>query len=322
MASAIHEALDAFAAPDVRNQILTRALFVAGLEGIPETGPMLREFVDRFLRQAIETSLDAHSAELAVLGLDPIVRLAEMHDTPTKEPPEKRNEADDVDPWDAPIDLPPAVGDEADWRSFDPAAEAAAAAKAFDEAPTHELPKLSALSDLPLPGGSDWDIEGRGSSNWDVVIDEAIDDVTTGTSSMLPHADVANDADEATSAPRAILFASRDPLVLQEFDQSVGQHATVMSAADPLALLEVVQGPEPRPDVLVFDCESPSIQPATLAALAADFPVGAAILLWRPDPSLAEELLALNASGSWRACGPEWTIAEVAEESLALADLK
>ena len=72
----IREALDAFAAPDVRERILTRALFVAGLETVPESGPALAEFVDRFLRQAMEASLDEHSAELAVQGLAPIVRLA------------------------------------------------------------------------------------------------------------------------------------------------------------------------------------------------------------------------------------------------------
>lgn len=319
MAFAIREALEAFAAPDIRDQILARALYVAGLEQVPERGPMLREFVDRFLRQAMETSLDAYSAELLVAGLDPIVRLAESLGG-LSSTPGPANES--IDPWDSPLDLPPSLGDEADWRSFDPAAEKTTHPAGFEEAATNQLPKVDA-EELPLPESEvgSQEREGRGSANWDVVIDDAIEEVVTGTTPMPTAISKDGAPPEAGSTPgRAILFASRDPLVLQEFDQFVGSLATVMSASDPLTLLEVVQGPEPRPTVLVFDCESPSIQPATLAALAADFPAGASILLWRPDPTLAQELLSLNASGTWRACGPEWSINEVAQESLALID--
>ena len=98
----IREALDAFAAPDVRERILARALFVAGLTAIPESGPALAEFVDRFLRQAMEASLDEHSAELAVQGLAPIVRLAAERIEPEPEAPK----LDEASLWDSPLELP------------------------------------------------------------------------------------------------------------------------------------------------------------------------------------------------------------------------
>lgn len=337
MAYAIREALEAFAAPAVRDQILSRALYVAGLESVPERGPMLREFVDRFLRQAMETALDAYSAELAVTGLDPIVRLAEDADQVAPQPKRASpGSRESLDPWEAPINLPPDLGDDADWRSLNPDLDVAGG---FEEAPTNQLPKVDAdLLEASRSGGR------RESANWDAVIDDSIGEVVTGVSAAVADTGDAvtaerpvvpqrsadgSDASHARGAgtnvaknQQAILFASRDPLVLKAFDECVGNKATVMGAADPLALLEVVQGPEPRPSVLVFDCESPSIQPATLAALAADFPDGASILLWRTNPTLAEELLSLNASGNWKACDPEWGVNQVAEESLALVQEK
>ncbi len=117
MEAAVREALEAFAAPELRDEILKRALVVAGLDAVPGGGPELREFVDRFLRQSMEVSLGAHSADAAAVELSSIVSVAER----TSEISQVRDALmEDEDFWDSPLDLPPTVGDQSDWSSLDP----------------------------------------------------------------------------------------------------------------------------------------------------------------------------------------------------------
>jgi hypothetical protein len=82
MAHVVREALDAVAAPATRDQILERALFVAGIESVPDHGSALRDFVDHFLRQAMVASLGEANAEQVVRDLEPIVRMAQGNEGP------------------------------------------------------------------------------------------------------------------------------------------------------------------------------------------------------------------------------------------------
>ena len=76
VARAVHESIDAIAAPDIRARILHRALHMAREHEIPEAGKSLETFVERHLRAATAFHLGEEAAETVLRSLAPILRLA------------------------------------------------------------------------------------------------------------------------------------------------------------------------------------------------------------------------------------------------------
>jgi len=77
IAQLIREAIEAVAAPEVRLQIMHRALHMAREHEIPPSGEPLHTFVDKHLRTATAFYLGNEAAEAIMKNLEPLVSLAE-----------------------------------------------------------------------------------------------------------------------------------------------------------------------------------------------------------------------------------------------------
>lgn len=80
VAKAVEEAVDAVAAPDVRVQILHRALHMAREHRIPEYGAALEQFVQRHLRLATVFYVGEAAGEAVMNHLAPIITRAQTLD--------------------------------------------------------------------------------------------------------------------------------------------------------------------------------------------------------------------------------------------------
>ncbi|MFW5921015.1 MAG: hypothetical protein ACOCUS_04190, partial [Polyangiales bacterium] len=67
-------------------------------------------------------------------------------------------------------------------------------------------------------------------------------------------------------APRTVLLASRTPRRAEQLARHLPRQWPLRTASDALALLDAA-GVAERPPVIVLDCDHPSVQPSTLAAL-------------------------------------------------------
>lgn len=76
VARAVREAIDAVAAPDVRVQILHRALHMAREHQIPPAGEALQRFVEKHLKTATAFYLGHEAADSVMKSLSPIISLA------------------------------------------------------------------------------------------------------------------------------------------------------------------------------------------------------------------------------------------------------
>lgn len=316
----IHEAIDAVAAPDVRARIISRALFVAGLDAIPERGPALREFVDRFLRQAVAASLGDANADHVSQCLEPIVKLVEQAAAVARTDPrppelalEAFAEADRLehllDP--EPVRLPDI---ELGLPSLEPIE--------LEHEPLHSAPtRVPQTSDVtPMRPRR---LE-RAHYQQEVVDDplglelagplelpEPIDDETlyeTGQRRISRRA-----------RKPLVLVASRDGSSVHQLMGLFHGNALLVHVDDAFTLLAALQEEGARPDVVVVDCRSPSLQPATLAALAPDLPQNAFVLLWGGDEDVRAQLRSLGARiEQWQTCDGVATPEDVANACLAL----
>lgn len=83
----IREAIETVAAPDVRHQIMHRALHMAGEHEVPEAGEPLHTFVDKHLRTSAAFYLGNETAEAVMKNLEPLVSLAQEV---ASQPPHRR----------------------------------------------------------------------------------------------------------------------------------------------------------------------------------------------------------------------------------------
>lgn len=73
----VREAIEAVATPEVRQQIMHRALHMAHAHEVPKGGAPLREFIDRHLRSASAFYLGNEAADAIMEGVEPLILLAE-----------------------------------------------------------------------------------------------------------------------------------------------------------------------------------------------------------------------------------------------------
>ncbi|MEM8607618.1 MAG: hypothetical protein AAGF92_10955 [Myxococcota bacterium] len=77
IARIVREAIEAVAAPDVRQQIMHRALHMAHEHRMPTSGAPLHDFIDRHLRSATAFYLGNEAAESIMTNVEPLISLAE-----------------------------------------------------------------------------------------------------------------------------------------------------------------------------------------------------------------------------------------------------
>lgn len=77
IARMVREAIETVATPDVRVQILHRALHMAREHEIPQTGAALHQFVDKHLRTAMAFYLGNEATDAVMQNLEPMVSYAE-----------------------------------------------------------------------------------------------------------------------------------------------------------------------------------------------------------------------------------------------------
>jgi len=87
----VREAIEAVAAPDVRLQIMHRALHMAHEHQVPPSGEALHTFIDKHLRAATAFYLGNGAADAVMRHLQPLISLAqEVASHPPQEPAEAR----------------------------------------------------------------------------------------------------------------------------------------------------------------------------------------------------------------------------------------
>lgn len=77
IARMVREAIETVATPEVRVQILHRALHMAGEPQVPQSGDALRSFVHKHLRTAMAFYLGDDATEAVMQNLEPMVALAD-----------------------------------------------------------------------------------------------------------------------------------------------------------------------------------------------------------------------------------------------------
>jgi hypothetical protein len=87
----VREAIETVATPEVRVQILHRALHMAREHEIPAAGEPLRQFADKHLRTAMAFYLGNEASEAVMQNLAPMLSLA---DSVSSQPPRKTVRAD------------------------------------------------------------------------------------------------------------------------------------------------------------------------------------------------------------------------------------
>lgn len=107
-----------------------------------------------------------------------------------------------------------------------------------------------------------------------------------------------------------LFVASRDPTAVQELGAALIGVAAIEPVNDALAVLEgLAEG-----DVVVIDCERPSVGLGTLVALAPELPKDARVVLWREREEQHEQLANLGTGmpGDWICCGADASPDDVA----------
>ena len=91
IARMVREAIETVATPDVRVQILHRALHMAREHEIPQAGAALHQFVDKHLRTAMAFYVGNEATEAVMQNLEPMVSYAEKVST---SPPNQKGRPD------------------------------------------------------------------------------------------------------------------------------------------------------------------------------------------------------------------------------------
>lgn len=263
---AVKEAIDAVAAPTVRDAILALALRWGRHERVPEHGLAVPEFVENALFFAAEQSLGGELARSIVEQLQPIATMAARQEISTVR-----------SSW-------PSLG--RSGPRVDP----------FDEAPLLELDDdegFDARDDHDDDEG--FDDHDRGDSEDDVVIVVDDDDEPSPRHPLL--------TDPAPRGLPLVLVSTSDPARIDQLGQALLGVATIIAVSDALAILDGLG--EGKGALVVVDCRRPTIQLETLLAMAPELPRRHHIVLWGERPDL-ERRLSVDGDGlpdEWVCCG-------------------
>ena len=111
-----------------------------------------------------------------------------------------------------------------------------------------------------------------------------------------------------------VLFATLDEEKLQALRTEMRGEAAIQGIEDVVALLDAIQAAAQSDDELtiIVDCLDPSVQPATLATVAAELPPSAVVLLWGADDAQEREAkLLVEDSSNWLTCSDDASTADL-----------
>jgi hypothetical protein len=255
-AAVLAETLEAVASPGVRARIMDRAMAVHGARSVPETGPEVREFVEKALRAAIVSCLGEASASQVVESLEPIVQMVENEEAISEVRPVTPVERE---------------------RSERPTAPAPDGMGPFDvRVPTlPRTPVIEAMSTAPPPPL------------------ELVDDVPDLPTDR-PHSEAPEipDVIELAMEPGPlgpVVIATVDGHAADELCRALPSSALAEVVQDGLSIFErLTSGAAVA--VLLIDCRDGAIDIATAAALAADLDPPPLIVLWGATEANVDEV--------------------------------
>ena len=98
---------------------------------------------------------------------------------------------------------------------------------------------------------------------------------------------------------RQVLLTTSDPSRATILSDQIGSAGQLIVMEDAMGLLLEIEG-ESHIDLIIVDCISPSVQPATMLTLSDDLDPRTRVLLWGASPELGNELTALSVkANSW-----------------------
>jgi hypothetical protein len=257
----IREAIGAVANADVCDRILACALATAGETDVPEERDRLRAFVVGALFASLRDALGLGAAELVVDQIGHVLVTLDL-DSAAEEISEVRAASAPATPR-----VPPEL--------FVPA----------DQLPT-PIPAVEQSGDRPSLGP---DLDAQ----FDELLDESGEHDVLLTRNAPAASTNQRPTDPAPGMLPVVLLASRDRDTLIALRDGLTGGLDVISVDDPIALLDALQSIAALA-VIVVDARNPTVQPATMAAMAPDLPRGVQVLLWGVTPRLEAEINALG----------------------------
>ncbi|MEM7608568.1 MAG: hypothetical protein AAF411_24710 [Myxococcota bacterium] len=124
-----------------------------------------------------------------------------------------------------------------------------------------------------------------------------------------------------TAAPTklsTVLLATLDGARAEALDAALGD-ASLTVVHDVVALLDIVTANAIAHTVIVLDCASPSIHPATLATVAPEMEPGTEFVLWEASDATGDDWLFADKTDTWVRCPAGAAIDQVAKAIRALS---
>ena len=109
-----------------------------------------------------------------------------------------------------------------------------------------------------------------------------------------------------------VLLATSDVLRAEMFDCAMAG-VRVCVVHDVVALLDIVHATPSMRAVIVLDCLSPSVHPATLATVAPEMAAGTEFVLWESGESTGEQWMFADRTENWVRCPDGAPIDQVAK---------
>jgi len=288
----LHETLGSLAAPEVRDELMRRALSMATSTELPNDAHGYANFVRGPLRSVMLHKLGAEATDSIALELEHVVRIssapstAGMGTTLEFEVPKLDN-------------LSELMGD---IDEFDPTAAALESAESAGAriAALH-LNKLPSTAPGPISESYPESCERMSSKR---PTSQAYE---RGISSALGMGRAATSQD---LAPR-IFVASQSQTFVHGLAHFLEPEAIPVS--DVMELLKRLSDAPNARSVIVLDCRRPSIRPIALAALADELPRNVQVVLWGASKGLRYQLARLSPSASsWFNCSEDDDLQSVA----------
>lgn len=250
----VREALGTLVSPQVAGQLIGRALAVAGLEQVPETGRAVADWIGGALRREIESTVGDDAAELVAAQLAPIVARAATGSQP-------QIEASGRHP--VPIPTPPSS-----HRTAFGSDKPTGVVNAPQQLRAGELLNTARIQLSPR----------------ELATLRAQED---GGYTARPH----SPEQLAVSMPRRrVLTASSARDAVDALQRYLGDAAQVEQVLDLVGLLDALEEPNVVEPIVLLDCQRPTVHATSIAAIGEDLPRGTTIMLWGASESTWREL--------------------------------
>lgn len=278
----LRETLDAVLTAKVRDDLLSRALGLAGLADTPANPPQFAAFLAGPLRLAMTDALGPELSDTLLVELEHLVRPSFRPRVPST-PPRSMGHVQSQ-PIGAVALKKSRISDVAPTPSSDQ--------------PANALPPMRAPTPLSLPASQ--------SPMSSVPSSPISHSYPNGMAETLG---LEGSGAAKSTLPSQIFLATRRDHFQQRFETFLNEATSVVRVDDVMDLVRRLEGNLER-SVLVVDCKHSSLRPIALAALADDLPRQVRVILWGASSSLRAQIaqIAPDAEG--------WLIVDGADEDL------